>query len=158
MAAIVDTDVLHKILVSRKKREGDSVFRSWIECRQGILVYAVTDAYERELKKNNAVMELMNRYRQGGHAILIEYGDLSEAKKQLQENGFVCSNDRHVLALALVGDALILCSYDKDLRKDFPNKKVLPRIGRKSRVLYPIDAKPATRRRFLNRRRCPNPE
>ena len=158
MAAIVDTDVLHKILASRGGGEGDSIFRSWIEGRQGILVYAVTDAYKNELKKNDAVMVLMERYRQGGHAKLVEDDGLSRAKKQLRGNEFICSNDIHVLALALAGGALVLCSRDNDLGRDFRNKDVLPKIGRKSRALYPVNARPATRKKFLNRRQCPNPQ
>ncbi len=154
MAAIVDTDVLNIILTSPKRTEGDRVFRSWVERRHGILVYALTDTYKRELQKSNDVMELMRRYRQGGHAKLIEHDVLLKAKERLLGNEFIRSNDLHVLALALAGNVLVLCSRDKKLGEDFRDRNVLPRLGRKSRALYPLDAESKKRRRFLNNRRC----
>ena len=69
-ATIVDTNALHKALVS-KKQDGDSTFRSWIKRRDGVLVYTPSGDYREELRKNLKAMALMESYRQKNHAKLI---------------------------------------------------------------------------------------
>ena len=151
-ATIVDTNALHKALVS-KKQDGDSTFRSWIKRRDGVLVYAPSGDYREELRKNLKVMALMESYRQKNHAKLISAAALSASKKQLQGRR-IQSNDRHVLALALASDALVLCSDDKGLCADFNNTEVLPKIGRQARAIYPTKATKKKREEFLGKRKC----
>ena len=152
MEAIVDTSELHKVLVSREL-DGDSTFRSWIRSRHGVLVYASTGDYRKEFLNNRRIMELINRYRQGGHLKLVDDTDLSVSEKQLQGIR-IQSNDPHVLALALASDALVLCSDDNKLCTDFKNRSVLPKIGRQARAIYPTKATKKKREEFLGKRKC----
>ena len=152
MAAIVDTSDLDKVLVS-KKHGGDSTFHSWIRSRHGELVYASTGDYCKEIQKNRKVMKLIHSYRQGGHLKLVDDADLSSSEKQLQ-GVRILSNDPHVLALALASDALVLCSADIKLCKDFKNKSVLPKIGQQARAIYPTKATKIQRKKFLGKRKC----
>ena len=151
-ATIVDTSELHKVLVS-KKQDGDSTFRSWIKRRDGVLVYAPSGDYREELRKNLKAMALMESYRQKNHAKLISAAALSASEKKLQGRR-IQSDDRHVLALALASDALVLCSGDNELCADFNNTEVLPKIGRQARAIYPTKATKKKREEFLGKRKC----
>ena len=99
-------------------------------------------------------MELLGRYEQGGQLKKISQKALSEAHDLVCDSPFQ-SDDSDVLALALASDATVLCSNDKKLRGDFQNCEILPKMGRRSRLLYPFAGTRKQRREFLNRQRCP---
>ena len=65
------------------------------------------------------------------------------------------SDDLHVLALALAGEALVLATCDGDLREDFANRDVLNAPAHGTRSAYPLKARPKVQRDFLAVRRCP---
>ena len=150
--AIVDTDSL-SALVTRRDRSGDSLFREWIKERHGILAFANSGKFFNEMRRNRAVMELVQRYEQGGQLRKISVEELTIADDQLAEKPYR-SNDLHILSLALASEARVLCSNDGNLRADFKDKDILPSVGRRRRVLYPLDGSRKQRRDFLNRRRC----
>ncbi len=153
--AIVDTDSL-AILMPKDESE-ESLFCSWVEKRHGVLAYSDYGRYSTEVSKNLKVLRLFGQYEQGGHLKKIPMKEILEAEKKLRKRSYR-SNDRHILALALASNATILCSNDKNLRLDFKDKAILPRVSRKQRLLYPIDGNRKQRRQFLNRQRCPNVE
>ena len=152
---IVDANVIHKVLASREDRGGDPILRSWINRGHGTLVYAKTSKFKREMR-NEAVRELIIQYRRG-QARLIGHAELTNAEERFQCTT-IRSNDPHVLALALVTKAMVLCSDDGGLREDFRNINLLPKVGRQKRALYPIDGTKSTRRDFVNQRKCSNRE
>ena len=151
-AVIVDADVFHRVLPSTKG-DGDPVFLSWIRRRDGALVYAETGKFSDELKRNPRTLRLMQEYRSGQRASLIRADELKRAEAMLRR-AEIRSNDMHVLQVALVSDALVLCSNDGRLRDDFRDADVLPKVGRRGRTLYPMSADRKSRRAFLGRRRC----
>ena len=152
IVAIVDTDVFHRVLVSRK-HDGDNIFRTWITRGHGVLAYAPTTHYRDELRKNKAIMKLIGSYRQSGYMKLVNKANFENADGHLQDK-LIQSNDRYGLALALASDALVLCSNDRKFQKDFLNVKVLPKIGQRARAIYPIDVEGKKQRDFLGRRKC----
>ena len=153
VVAIVDTNVLG--LLASGSGDSDSLLLRWIKRRHGILAFPVGGDYLGELKRNRHVMELVGRYEQGGQLKKISQGVLSEAHDQVCDRPFR-SDDPHVLALALASNATVLCSNDVKLRGDFKNSEILPRMGRKARLLYPLAGTRRQRGDFLNRQRCPS--
>ncbi len=151
VVAIVDANSL-RVLATRQG-QGDSLFLSWIKKRHGILAFTNSGKYFTEIRKNRAVMELIQRYNQGGQLRKISAEALTDAGNRLNKK-LCLSNDHHILSLALASRARVLCSGDDALRKDFRNKKILPHMGRLRRILYPIDRNRNRRREFLNRQRC----
>ena len=151
VVAIVDADVL-PVLASRRGL-GDALLLSWIKRRHAVLAFPSTGQYFTEIGKNRAVMELIRRYDQGGQLRKISVAELSDANDQVDGKS-PRSNDSHVLALALASGATVLCSNDGKLRSDFKDRNILPPIGRRPRILYPIDGTHRQRRQFLNRQRC----
>ena len=152
--AVVDTDVLWKVAPATH-RHGDSDLRAWIHSRHGILAYSNNGKYYDELSHSRRVWSLFEEYRRGQQATLICAARLERAEERLR-NSPIRSDDRHILALALASDALVLCSNDGDLKKDFINADVLPGVAHRPRVLYPIKALPKRRRDFLQAYECRN--
>ena len=152
--AIVDANLLWKVAPA-PQRQGDSELRTWIRQRHGILAYSKSRQYYEELSHSPRAWRVFEEYRRGQHAILIRDSELASAAEILRNTPIRC-NDRHVLELALASDTLVLCSNDNDLKNDFTRVDVLPGVGRRSRVLYPVDASPDKRRAFLHAHKCPN--
>ena len=156
--AIVDACVIHRVLVSRADNNGDSVFRGWIRSGNGILVFAETNEFLRE-QRNSELTELVGNYLRFGRAQRVSTAAVTEETTRFV--GRTRSDDPHILALAKVGDALVLCTDDgRDrggrLIADFKDTNLLPKVGgRRRRAIYPLDADRRTRRRFLERRKCP---
>lgn len=157
VVAIVDTDSI-SVLVS-KRSPGDDLFLSWIRSRHGLLAIPTSGKYFTEVRKNKLLMELLGRYEQGGQLRKISTDELVAADIQMEHHKkqkTLRSNDPHILSLALASNARVLCSGDGDLCSDFKDKKILPPMGRRQRVLYPIEYSRRIRREFLNRQRCAN--
>ena len=151
--AIVDADSL-PVLASRQG-EGDDLFLSWIRSRHGILAISDSGQYFNEIRKNQAVMDLIRRYDQGGQIRKMSSNQLSDSDEEIAQRHHR-SNDSHILSLALASGARVLCSNDGDLRADFKDRRILPSIGGGRRILYPFAGSRKQRREFLNRQRCPN--
>lgn len=151
VVAIVDADSL-RVLATRQG-PGDDLFLSWIRRRHGVLAFPSSGQYFTEVRGNGAVMELIRRYDQGGQLRKIATAQLASADSEIREK-HRRSNDLHILALALASNATILCSNDGDLRSDFRNSQILPKSGKRRRILYPRDGTRKQRREFLNRQRC----
>lgn len=138
-----------------RERNRDSNLCSWIRQRHGILAYSNSRQYYNELSRSPRVWRVFEEYRRGQQATLISDSQLARAEEQLRHST-IRSDDRHILELTLASDALVLCSNDNDLKDDFTSADVLPKVGRRSRVLYPIDAPPERRRAFLQAHECRN--
>lgn len=149
--AIVDADSF-PVLVTRQG-PGDNLFLSWIGSRHGILAFTNAGKYFKELRKNQAVMELIRRYEQGGQLRKISADQLTASDHQIAQKN-LRSNDSHILSLALASNAKVLCSNDGKLRDDFKDRDILPSMGRQRRILYPFAGSHKQRRDFLNRHRC----
>ena len=151
--AIVDADVYHLVLPSRRG-DGDADFMSWIGRGDGVLTYAATGKFAEEVRRNPRTQRLMQEYRQSQRARLIRTDELSTAEMALH-GAKIRSNDPHVLRVALASDAVVLCTNDDALGEDFRDVEILPRVGRRRRVLYPLQADRKARGQFLGRRKCP---
>ena len=99
------------------------------------------------------VMELIQRYEQGGQLRKISAEELTVADNLLGKK-LHRSNDRHILTLALASEARVLCSDDRDRHADFKDKEILPPMGRRPRIVYPVHGNDKRRREFLDRQRC----
>ena len=157
--AIVDACVIHRVLVSRADNSGDPVFRGWIKSGNGILVFSETNRLLGE-QRNKKLTALVGSYLRFGRAQRVSSAAVTEETTRLE--GRTRSDDPHILALAKVADALVLCTDDGSDRgarliADFKDTILLPKVGgRRRRAIYPIDADRRTRRRFVERRKCPH--
>ena len=77
----------------------------------------------REYLKLSAVTDSMSH--QAGIAKLIPDKDVDAEDKEVKKQGQCTSNDTHVIALALVSKARLLCSADHGLHADFKNPRII---------------------------------
>ena len=150
---IVDTNMFPDVF--RGAGEGAKELRDWITAGHGILAFsdASNDASRRGLSRQEYTdrLRVFAEYAAAGVARSFDVG----AAGDRLENRPIRSDDHHLLALALVSRASILCTDDRAFRQDFLDVKVLPKVGRQTRAVYPVAADRKTRREFLERRKCP---
>ena len=121
MCAIVDADVVHQ-LVGPKQTEAGKRFREWLDSGRGELVVGGKNTKELTHNRNFARWFVEAR-RLGRRVRQVRDAMIKEAEEQL--SGRATSNDRHVLALALVSGARLLFTDDRRLRNDFTNTEVI---------------------------------
>ena len=158
---ILDASAFGHLCSGTKNSAGDQL-RKWIGRRNGVVVYSTYGKYDEELSKHRDARELLGSFVDNGKAEDIDRADYKAALKKIPSNPPRKSNDPHILALALASEATVLFSCDKNLRKDFADTEIIPKIGRQQRRSVPglIDKVPEDitkareRKRFLNSRRC----
>lgn len=172
---IIDTNMFGELLSDKIKP-----LRKWIERKDGILVYPDGGKYHEELKRLGfSIHNLDIEQPQGPHnkqhdhepkqsknirLLLRTYrrrGSVTRIRRSCVEVEDECvatcsfrSDDPHIIALALASSALVLCTNDGNLKKDFTNCALLPRVGSKPRAVYPLHAQSAVQRNFVDRRKC----
>ena len=146
---IIDACAFGSVLDSN----ADNILRKWIGNRHCIVAYTESGTYGKELRRSDRTLRLFAEYRRNGSAELVG-GDRLRAVERLLQDKPIRSNDEHILHLALACDALMLRTEERvQLRQDF--KDLLPKIGRRSRAVYPERGTDRIKRQFLDRRKCP---
>ena len=149
---IVDASVASKFV--HQKSGSVARLRKWIDRKDGLLVYWSVGKFGEEMRKTRRLLELLNRYRQKGSAHLVG-PELAASSLERIDRAKMKSNDAHVLALALAGEALVLAACDGRLRHDFANRELLDSPTQGTRAAYPLKASAKVQRDFLAIRRCP---
>ena len=127
--------------------------RKWIDQGHGILVYSEEGGYAGEIADHPKFLSLLSEYRRSDRARLIRAPSIEQEQQRVNALK-VRSNDRHILALAGASNARVLCAMDSKLQDDFKNSSILPKVGKKQRSVYPLDATSKVQREFLEKRRC----
>jgi len=127
----------------------------WIKRGHGILVYTDGGTYDQELRKKpcEKTYDLFMAYRQSGRARLFRWSQVGTQESEL-DSTTLRSNDPHIIALARASGALVLCTCDGDLKNDFLNRELLPRVNGKRRAVYPFRST-GRQPNFLRSRECP---
>ena len=94
--------------------------RHWIKKNNGKIVYAATEKMQDELSRFQSMKRLFSEYRQAGRLKLF---DKEKVKGEENEVRDLLSNDKHIIALAMVSGVKLLISGDKKLQGDF--KKIV---------------------------------
>jgi hypothetical protein len=99
-----------------------SYLLNWIE-KKGCLVAG--GRLIEELSKIEGFRRLLIQYAQSGILENIDKKAVDEEERRLLNNPDIQSNDHHVIALARVSGARLLCTEDQALINDFLNKNVI---------------------------------
>jgi predicted nucleic acid-binding protein len=122
---IIDTNVVHEVLLP-SGREQFSDLRAALLTGAKFTVVAIWGGKLREeylkVAKSRRTFVLLN---QSGRLKREDDGAVSLETKVLEKRGICRSNDQHVLALAKVGKARVLCSLDDLLCGDFTTKAII---------------------------------
>lgn len=122
MCAILDADVVSAVSTGNPAA-GAREFRRWIETGTGRLV--VGGRLRKELAANGAFKEWLRQALLRGSVRDTPDRQVDDEARAVASREDLRSNDEHVLALARLSGARLLCSRDEALREDFRNRKLL---------------------------------
>jgi hypothetical protein len=78
-----------------------------------------------EYAKSRQIVAWINELRRSGTAVLVPSAAVNKEQDTVERSGLCQSNDPHIIALARVGKARLLCSSDTGLHADFTNPQLL---------------------------------
>ena len=131
MCALVDTSVFHRVL----RRNRDSHFYPIQDAFFGrsrnrqILIYGGV-VFDREIRKDKEAASRLRELDSAGNARRIPTADIEKQIEDIKKAKTCKSNDPHIIALARLSGARVLCSYDGNLIADFTNAALLSPKGR----------------------------
>ena len=124
MCAIIDASVLATYCANPKAAGFGEVDR-WLTSRNGRIVYGGTK-YGKELERVDAARQLFAGYARAGKAKLLDNDRIDADAAWIAANQRIKSDDEHILALARVSGARVLCTSDGDLVSDFTDTALVP--------------------------------
>ncbi len=122
MCVIVDASVAGLVFADPHRADYQPLW-DWLERKGGALVYGGRLATNGELKGKKT---LLAKLKQAGRAYECLKADVDREERAVKKMGLCRSNDPHVIALARVSGARVLCSDDGDLEADFKNQQLVP--------------------------------
>ena len=122
MCLIIDANVAHEFYSSPPHEDAAPIIE-WIDRGRGLLVFGGKLADE--LGKNSRGIRWLRGRLQAGRANRILESKIALSQKQLEASKEIKSNDIHVLALALASGARLLFTGDRELQRDFTNRKII---------------------------------
>jgi hypothetical protein len=121
MCLIIDVNTLHKVFPT-PTADYEPVAKAVADGKAKIF-------YGGELAREYMAMERFRRYLrmldQKGSAQIFPVAEVDAKAEELEERDCCRSDDPHVLALALVSGARLLCSEDNDLCDDFKDSHII---------------------------------
>ena len=120
MCAIIDANVADQVFGQNRPEAGVKFF-NWINTKGRIIVGG---NLLKELNRTSASKWVQEALLAGKTKVVNE-SDVNTRTEELRNGGECRSDDPHVLALAQVSGARLLYSNDKDLQKDFQNRKLI---------------------------------
>lgn len=120
MCIIVDTNLASRIF--SRQDDNFSPILNWVEGRKGMLVHG--GRLSRELFRLREVRRILIEYDRQG--FIHRSDDNSVDEEEGQVSGDCNSDDPHIIALARVSGARVLCTNDRDLMDDFCNRNLVP--------------------------------
>ncbi len=122
MCAIIDACVATRVLV--EKNDPDyRIIHDILLKKKLQMVYG--GGLRREYLKVSKVTRIVRMLDQAGIAKLIPDKDVDAQDKEVKKQAQCKSNDTHIIALALVSKARLLCSADHELHADFKNPLII---------------------------------
>jgi len=125
LCVIVDASVAGLVFAVPHKADYVPLW-DWLEKKDGKLVYGgrVTD----ELGRLSNVRRRLAEMKRSGRALECSRQEVDNQEKAIRKLRLCRSNDSHVIALARVSGARVLCADDRDLEADFKNLQLVPKF------------------------------
>ena len=124
MCIIIDACVATRVLVDPEDPDY-YIIRGKLHNRKMQLVYG--GELRREYLRITSVIRELRKLDQAGIAKRIPDKTVDAEDKKAKKKQQCTSNDTHIIALALVARARLLCSADQELHADFKNPEILPK-------------------------------
>ncbi len=126
MGAIVDANVADEVFGSNRSEAGRQFF-DWIDAGKGILMVGdgILKEFGRTSFRKEKIKDWIRQAILAGNVREFKEPEIKRLKTGLLDERRCKSDDPHVLALAQVSGARLLYSNDKNLQRDFKNKKLI---------------------------------
>ena len=125
MCGILDTNCLSEVFGTNRPEIGEKFF-DWFNTRNGRLI--VGGKLHREIRRGSeGFRKLAYELGLAGRMRVISEEKVNAETARLDKEGLCKSDDSHVIALARISGARLLCSNDNDLQQDFKNKSLIDR-------------------------------
>lgn len=122
MNIIIDSNIASSVLLEKHKNLFEYL-RKKIDDGFCKIVYG--GKLRDEYWNSNSIRKLILRYDQSGKACAYNSSKIKTLARVLRKEKTCKSNDEHIISLAIVSGARLLCTKDKDLHSDFKNKKLI---------------------------------
>lgn len=123
MCAIIDASVAGKAFAKPCHADFKPLWH-WVEHRDGRIILG--GLLSDELDRLPNVRQRLAELRRAGLALRVRKEAVDEQEKEVRRSGLCRSDDPHVIALARVSGARVLCTNDRNLEIDFTNRQLLP--------------------------------
>lgn len=124
MCVIIDTNLAFRIFTSAPADDFRPVF-DWLHApdKNGCLVFG--GKLFKEVSNRTDSVRYLRALAQAGRAYRIPDARVDDEEQRVTCSGLCKSDDPHVVALARVSGARILCSHDQALHQDFRNSRLI---------------------------------
>lgn len=122
MCIIVDANRLGDFLAEPANADAAPI-RKWLDRGEGSIIYSTGGKFAKELGKR-AKIKLQN-YSRVGKAKFVPAAEFKHDERDLQAKGGLRSDDPHILALARASGARLLYTRDRNLIKDFTDRRFI---------------------------------
>lgn len=123
MCLILDANIVHKVFPSPSD-DFEPVLRA-LASGKAALVYG--GELSREYQRTSGFLGFLRRLDQQGAAKQFPDTTVDRETEKIRRSGCCRSDDPHILALAVVSRARLLCSEDEALGEDFTDPSILAR-------------------------------
>jgi hypothetical protein len=127
MCLIVDNNVAHKVFGSKPDPEFAPIREALFGRFQHVAaIVHYSNALLREYAASPAHLRTLLELSRAGRAFKLPEADVVREFKRIVKSGACVSDDQHIIAIARVGGARLLCSHDRNLHCDFTNVALVP--------------------------------
>lgn len=124
MCVIVDASVAGRVFSTPHDADFQPLWR-WLTEEDGKLVYG--GYLVEELNRIPSAARRLAELKRSGRALECPRKKIEQEELAVRRLRLCRSNDHHVIALAHVSGARVLCANDHKLEDDFKNMKIVPR-------------------------------
>lgn len=132
MCLIVDVNVAHSVFCCSNDPVFGVVRDALYDTNPKRAVHMVSGGrLQNELCNNGVIAECLQELDRAGRLTQLAEQEVDREADRLQQSGQLRSNDSHIIALARLSNARVLCSNDIALREDFKDKALINNPGGK---------------------------
>ena len=123
MCVIIDANVAAEVFAFPVHNDYAPLWK-WIDHKDGRIVYGGEN--RRELAELTNVRRRLKTLWDAGLALAEDDREVDKEQKAVIKKSHCRSDDPHVIALARVSGARVLCTEDQDLQTDFKDRNLVP--------------------------------
>lgn len=122
---IVDLNVATRVLLAPADPEYKGVRKAFFGAARPHAVLVHGGRLTEEYRGNHLLARALVELDRSARARVVPDGDIHAATAAIAATGLAGSNDHHILGLARVSGARVLCSEDGALRADFKDRRLI---------------------------------